>query len=60
MLADETKQLITPTPALASQAAYYDAVILCTGQAADKLTFTAKKVPTDDLTVYVTIQEVGA
>lgn len=60
VLADETKQLITPTPALASQAAYYDAVILCTGQAADQLTFTAKKVPTNDLTVYVTIQEVGA
>lgn len=60
VLADETKQLITPTPALASQAAYYDAVILCTGQAAGQLTFTAKKVPTDDLTVYVTIQEVGA
>lgn len=60
VLADETKQLITPTPALASQTAYYDSVILCTGQAADKLTFTAKKVPTNDLTVYVTIQEVGA
>ena len=60
VLADETKQLITPTPALASQAAYYDAVILCTGQAANKLTFTAKKVPTSNLTVYVTIQEVGA
>ena len=60
VLADETKQLITPTPALASQAAYYEAVVLCTGQAADQLTFTAKKIPTDDLTVYVTIQEVGA
>ena len=60
ILADETKQLITPTPALASQTAYYDAVILCTGQAANKLTFTAKKVPTSNLTVYVTIQEVGA
>ena len=60
VLADEAAQLITPAPALASQAAYYDAVILCTGQAADQLTFTAKKIPTDDLTVYVTIQEVGA
>ncbi len=60
VLAGETAQLITPTPALASQAAYYDAVILCTGQAADKLTFTAKKIPADDLTVYVTIQGVGA
>lgn len=60
VLADEAAQLITPAPALASQAAYYDAVILCTGQAANQLTFTAKKIPTDDLTVYITIQEVGA
>lgn len=60
VLADETKQLITPTPALASQTAYYEAVVLCTGQAANKLTFTAKKIPTADLTVYVTIQEVSA
>lgn len=58
VLADETKQLITPTPAAASQAAYYNAGIRCTGQAADSLTFTAKTIPTADLTVYVTIQEV--
>lgn len=60
VLADETKQMITPTPALASQTAYYDAGILCTGQSANSLTFTAKTIPTADLTVYVTIQEVGA
>lgn len=60
VLADETKQIITPTPALASQTAYYEAVVLCTGQAANQLTFTAKKIPTIDLTVYVTIQEVSA
>ena len=60
VLADETKQLITPTPAIASQEAYYNASIRCTSQAADKLTFTAKTIPTADLTVYVTIQEVGA
>ena len=60
VLADEAKQLITPTPALASQTAYYNAGIRCTGQSADKLTFTAKTIPTADLTVYVTIQEVGA
>lgn len=54
--ADETAQLITPVPALASQAAYIEAGILCTGQAADSLTFTANTVPTVDLTVYVTIQ----
>lgn len=60
VLADETKQLITPTPAASSQAAYYGAGIRCTNQAADSLTFTAKTIPTADLTVYVTIQEVKA
>lgn len=60
VLEDETKQLITPTPSMASQDAYHNAGIRCTAQAADELTFTAKKIPTDDLTVYVTIQEVGA
>lgn len=55
----EKAQMITPTPALASQSAYYDAGILCTGQAANSLTFTCKTVPTADLTVYVVIQEVA-
>lgn len=58
VLADETKQLIQPVPAMASQTAYIEARILCTSQAADSLTFTAKTAPTEDLTVYVTIQEV--
>ena len=57
--ASERAQMITPTPALASQTAYYDAGILCTGQAADSLTFTADTIPTVDLTVYVVIQEVA-
>ena len=57
--ASETAQMITPTPALASQTAYYEAGILCTGQAANSLTFTADTVPTADLTVYVVIQEVA-
>lgn len=56
--ADETTQLITPTPALASQTAYYEAGILCTGQASNSLTFTATTVPAENLTVYVVIQEV--
>lgn len=61
VLADESKQLITPTPAAASRVVYYDAGIFCTGQAAGTLTFTARKgVPSVDLTVYVTIQEVKA
>lgn len=57
--ASETAQMITPTPALASQTAYYEAGILCTGQASDSLTFTADTIPTADLTVYVVIQEVA-
>lgn len=59
VLADETKQLITPTPALAYQTAYYEAGIRCTNQAANSLTFTAETVPTEDLTIYVNIQEVS-
>ena len=56
----ETEQLIIPTPAIASQTAYYEAGIICTGQSENSLTFTADTVPTVDLTVYVTIQEVAA
>ena len=55
----EGEQIIHPIPSLASQAAYYDAGILCTAQETDSLTFTAETVPTDDLTVYVVIQEVS-
>ena len=58
--ADETAQLIMPVPALASQTAYYEAGILVTGQAANSLTFTCQNVPTEDLTVYVVMQEVRA
>ncbi len=57
---DEGAQLILPTPTLACQNAYYKAGILCTGQAADSLTFTADAAPAEDLTVYVVIQEVAA
>lgn len=59
VLADETAQLITPVPALASQEAYYDAGIIGSGQAANSLTFTARNSkPTSNLTVYVIIQAV--
>lgn len=60
VLADETAQLIQPMPAMASQSAYYGAGVLCSGQAANSLTFTCQTVPTADLTVYVVMQEVGA
>ena len=58
--ATETDQLIQPVPAIASQAAYYAAGILCTNQAANSLTFTCQEAPSSDLTVYVVMQEVGA
>lgn len=54
--ASETAQLITPTPAIASQSAYYEAGIMCTGQETNSLTFTCQTVPTSNLTVYVVIQ----
>lgn len=58
VLADETAQLIQPVPSAASQAAYIEAGILCTGQAANSLTFTAETAPEEDLMVYITISEV--
>lgn len=58
--ATETAQLIQPMPAMASQSAYYEAGVLCSGQAANSLTFTCQTIPTADLTVYVVMQEVGA
>ena len=58
VLADETAQLIQPMPAVASQQAYMAAGIYCSGQAANSLTFTCSTVPTQDITVYVAIQEV--
>ena len=58
ILADESKQLIIPMPAVASMTAYNDAGIQCTGQAANSLTFTATTVPTAAISVYVTYQTV--
>lgn len=55
IFADETRQVITPTPALASQTAYMDAGILCTGQGANSLTFTASEIPTENIIIYVVI-----
>lgn len=60
VLSDESAQLIQPMPALASQTAYYEAGILVTGQAANSLTFTCQTAPTENITVYVVMQEVGA
>ena len=60
VLADETKQLIQPMPAVASQQAYMAAGVYCSGQAANSLTFTCSEVPTEDIAMYIVITEVGA
>lgn len=59
VLADETKQLIQPMPAVASQVAYMSAGIYCSGQAANSLTFTCSETPAEDITLYIVITEVG-
>lgn len=59
VVASEIAQLITPTPAILSQSAYYKAGIMCTNQAANSLTFTCQTVPESTLTVYVVIQPLG-
>lgn len=56
--ATEIAQLIQPMPAVTSQQAYMAAGIYCSGQAANSLTFTCSTVPTQNITVYVAIQEV--
>ena len=60
IVADETAQQITAMPAAASQAAYYAAGVYASAQSAGSLTFTCTTVPTEDLTVYVTVMEVTA
>ena len=46
---------VIPVPAPASNDAYYEAGVLCTAQAAGKLTFTCKEVPAVALTVNILI-----
>lgn len=60
VLADETLQLITPTPSFESMQAYYEAQILVTAQSENGLTFTCTQTPTTDLTVYIVIMEVSS
>lgn len=58
ILADETKQLIQPVPAISSQQEYMAAGIMATEQSDGALIFTAKTVPNTDLRVYINIQSV--
>lgn len=57
--ADESSQNINISPALKDQDKYMNAGISCTGFAEDSLTFTADTIPTEDILVYVAIEETG-
>lgn len=54
--ATETAQEIHVTPATASMTAYMEAGVYASGQASNRITFTASEKPTADLTVYVVIR----
>ena len=59
VLADQSAQLITPVPSTFYQQDYYNAGVMCTGQAANSLTFTAKNpdnLPSTKFSIYVVIQ----
>lgn len=55
ILADESAQLIFPTPAIESQETFYESNIYCSGQAENSLTFKASVAPLTDLVIYVGI-----
>lgn len=59
VLADETKQMIYIVPAAAYQSDYVSSGISCTAQGTNTLTFTCKKVPSKNLTVYATVQSLA-
>lgn len=58
VLADETKQMIYIVPAKASESLYVSSGVTCITQGANALTFTCKELPSANLTVFVTIQEI--
>lgn len=60
VLADETKQMISPIPASASQSAYEESGVKAVSQAANSLTFQCSETPASNLSVYVVIEEVEA
>ena len=60
ILADETKQFIQAVPAISSQTNYYESGILCTNQGANSLTFSCDTVPTENLTVYIVMQNISS
>lgn len=55
--ADEAKQNINISPALAQEDIYQDAGVTCVGFAEDMLAFATESIPAEDLTVYVAIEQ---
>jgi hypothetical protein len=58
VLEDETAQMITCSPLKSSRSAYNSAGILCTDQGDGTLTFTASTTPTENIDIFVVIQDV--
>ena len=56
--ATETAQMINIIPKVSNQAAYIQAGVYASAQAANSITFTALKKPTVNLTVYVVIETI--
>lgn len=56
---DETKQLINIMPVTNDLPEYLDCDITCVEQKENQLVFSCKKLPTSDLSVYITIQDVN-
>lgn len=55
---DEMMQKITVSPSMESRSMYKECMVECTSQAANSLIFSAEEVPSSDLTVLITIEEV--
>ena len=55
---DEASQIIMPIPTIASQENYIAAGIRCVNQSENRLTFKADTIPSSDISIYITIQEV--
>ena len=60
ILADESKQLIQPMPAMDAQELYIYHGVRCMQQSENQLIFYCDTVPVDDLIVYIVWQEVQA
>lgn len=56
--ASEATQLITVSPTKTKVNTYIESGIYCSGQAENSLTFTCSEAPTEDITIYVTIEPV--